>query len=107
MLADALDSLADAAARARLGREPGFTLLPARRGRRPARVSVAERWASALTGADAQVSVATPEDEAEAAELAADLAAWRDSAQVPAGPVRTCFRLIEPQPDARTLTPAP
>ena len=100
VLTEALDSLADAAARARLGREPGVTLLPARRGRRPARVPVAERWATALTGADAQVPVATPDEEAEAAELAADLAAWRDSAQVPAGPVRTCFRLIEPRPDA-------
>jgi SNF2 family DNA or RNA helicase len=99
VLTEALDSLADAAARARLGREPAVTLLPARRGRRPARVPVAERWAAALTGADAQVPVTAPGEEAEAAELAADLAAWRDAAQVPAGPVRTCFRLIEPQPD--------
>ena len=99
VLTEALDSLADAAARARLGREPAVTLLPARRGRRPARVPVAERWAAALTGADAQVPVTAPAEAAEAAELAADLAAWRDAAQVPAGPVRTCFRLIEPQPD--------
>ena len=42
----------------------------------------------------------TAEDEAEAAALAADLAAWRSAAQVPAGPVRTCFRLIEPAPAA-------
>ncbi len=38
----------------------------------------------------------TPEDEAEAAELAAELGAWRDGAVIPAGPVRTCFRLAEP-----------
>ncbi len=99
VLTEALDALADAAARARLGREPAVTLLPARRGRRPVRVPVAERWAAALTGADAQVPVTAPAEAAEAAELAADLAAWRDAAQVPAGPVRTCFRLIEPQPD--------
>ena len=34
LLTDALDALADAAARARLGGDPGFALLPARRGRR-------------------------------------------------------------------------
>jgi SNF2 family DNA or RNA helicase len=96
IVTDALDALADAAARARLGREPGFGLLPARRGRRPARVPVPERWAEALTGADAQVSVVTPADEAEAAYLATELAQWRATAQVPVGPVRTCFRLIEP-----------
>ena len=42
-----------------------------------------------------QVAVVTPEDEAEAAALAADLAAWRRTAQAPAGPVRTCFRLVD------------
>ena len=71
-------------------------LLPARRGRRPARVPVAERWAAALTGPDAEVEVATAEDEAEVTELAAALDAWRAAAQAPAGPVRTCFRLVEP-----------
>jgi hypothetical protein len=106
ILTDALDALADAAARARLGREPSFGLLPGRRGRRPARVPVAERWAAALAGADAQVSVVTPEDEAEAAELAAGLAQWRATAQLPVGPVRTCFRLIEPaEPEAPPAEP--
>jgi SNF2-related domain/SNF2 Helicase protein/Helicase conserved C-terminal domain len=99
LLTDALDALADVAARARLGRDPGFALLPARRGRRPARVPVAERWAAALAGADAQVPVATPQDEAEATDLAAALDEWRAAAQVPAGPVRTCFRLTEPDPE--------
>jgi len=97
LVTDALDALADAAARARLGRDPGFALLPARRGRHPARVPVAERWAAALAGADAQVPVITPQDEAEAADLAAALDDWRAAAQVPAGPVRTCFRLVEPE----------
>ncbi len=104
---DALDALADAAVRARLGREPGFGLLPARRGLRPARVPVAERWAEALTGADAQVSVVTDKDDAEAAQLAAELAQWRAAAQVPVGPVRTCFRLIEPaEPEPSEPEPA-
>ncbi len=104
VLTDALDALADAAARASLGRDPGFELLPARRGRRPARIPVAERWAAALAGADAQVSVATPEDEAEAVELAAALDDWRAVAQAPAGPVRTCFRLAEPGAEQETWT---
>ena len=96
VLTEALDALTDAAARASLSSQPGFALLPARRGRRPARIPVAERWAVALAGLNPQVIVVTPEDEAEAAALAADLAAWRAAAQAPAGPVRTCFRLVEP-----------
>lgn len=106
LLAAALDALADAAARDRfdVGQHGGlqhgglqhWALLPPRRGRRPAHVPVAERWAAALTGPDAGVEVATAEDEAEVAELAAALDAWRAAAQAPAGPVRTCFRLVEP-----------
>jgi hypothetical protein len=100
VLTDALDALTDAAARASLSSQPGFTLLPARRGRRPARVPVAERWAAALTSANPHVAVTTPEDEAEATALEAELAAWRAAAQVPVGPVRTCFRLVEPEAGA-------
>ena len=48
-----------------------WSLLPPRRGRRPARVPVAERWAAALTGPDAEVKVVTAEDEAEVTEMAA------------------------------------
>ncbi len=90
----ALDALADAAARAWLAPQP---LLPPRRGRRPARLPVAERWLTALTAAGAQVEVTSAEDEREAAELAAQLDAWHAAAQLPAGPVRTCFRLVEPE----------
>ncbi len=121
LLAGALDALADAAARARLdtsaaapqasARQHGadqhgaaqhgavqqrWGLLPPRRGRRPVHVPVAERWAAALTGPDAGVEVATAQDEAEVAALADALDAWRAAAQAPAGPVRTCFRLVEP-----------
>ncbi len=78
------------------GGPPGWALLPPRRGRRPARVPVPERWVAALAGPDAEVEVATAEDEDEAAELAGALDAWRAAAQAPAGPVRTCFRLVEP-----------
>ncbi|HEY2441607.1 MAG TPA: DEAD/DEAH box helicase, partial [Streptosporangiaceae bacterium] len=110
LLTEALDALTDAAARAALAGPP---LLPARRGRRPARIPVAERWSAALTAADPLVDVGTPEDEREAAELAAELDAWHAAAQLPAGPVRTCFRLIEPEapepeapePDERLTEP--
>jgi SNF2 family DNA or RNA helicase len=104
LVTDAIDALADASARARLGGDPEFRLLPARAGRRPSRIPVAERWAAALTGTDAQVLVTTPQDEAEAAELAAALDDWRAAAQVPAGPVRTCFRLVEPGPEPEAAT---
>jgi len=92
LLGSALDALADAAARDRLP----APLLPARRGRTPARLPMAERYVLGLTATDAQIDVATPRDETEAAELAAGLGAWRDGAVIPAGPVRTCFRLAEP-----------
>jgi len=92
LLAGALDCLADAAARARL---PG-SLLPARRGRTPARIPLAERYVAALTSTDARLDVVTPREEAQAAQLADELDAWLDGARIPAGPVRTCFRLVEP-----------
>src|SRR5215831_15555529 len=94
ILTGALDAFTDAAARARLAGQP---LLPVRRGRQPARIPVAERWIVALTSAGGQVEVTTTEDEQETAELAAQLDAWHSAAQLPAGPVRTCFRLVEPE----------
>jgi superfamily II DNA or RNA helicase len=92
LLGAVLDALADAAARTRLP----ASLLPARRGRAPARVPIAERFVAALAMTDARLDVASARDEAEAAELAAGLDAWLDGARMPAGPVRTCFRLVEP-----------
>ena len=101
ILATALAALADAAARARLAAgPPGWALLPPRRGRRPAAVPVEERWAAALASPDPDVLVDAAEEETVAA-LAAALDDWRAAAQAPAGPVRTCFRLVEPtaEPD--------
>jgi SNF2 family DNA or RNA helicase len=96
-LADMLDSFADSTIRTRL-RAP---LLPARRGRRPARIDLAERTVAALTSSDARVTVETPQDLAEAQALATSLGAWLSAAQLPAGPARTCFRLVEPpEPDS-------
>ncbi len=105
VLTEALQALTDAAVRAALGPGNGdsrgpWALLPPRRGRVPAAIPVAERWIAALTAADPHVTVATREEDAAAAELAGALAEWRAAAQVPAGPVRTCFRLVEPGPGA-------
>jgi len=101
VLADALSWLADAAARSRLP----AALLTARRGRSPARIPIAERFVVSLTTTDARIDVATPQDQAEAEQLAAELAAWLDAARIPAGPVRTCFRLAEPAEPAGPAEP--
>jgi SNF2 family DNA or RNA helicase len=92
LLAGMLDALVDASVRTRL---PG-ALLPARKGRRPARIELAERMLLALAGQQPLVEVADAADEREARELAAAFTDWLASASLPAGPVRTCFRLVEP-----------
>jgi SNF2 family DNA or RNA helicase len=102
VLADLLDALADAAARARLP----AALLPARRGRRPARTAMAERMVAALTGAQPVLEVADAADEREARELAARCADWLANAVLPGGSVRTCFRLVEPPADDAVPSPS-
>ncbi len=99
LLADMLDALADVSARTRLP----AALLPARRGRRPARIAMAERMVAALTGAQPLLEVADAADEREAGELAAKCADWLASAALPDGSVRTCFRLVEPPADDAVL----
>jgi SNF2 family DNA or RNA helicase len=94
VVADALGLLTDAAVRGRLAAQPGYALLAGG----PA-APLTDRWAAALTGADGRLSV-TKADAAKAAQLAFALWAWQDAAQEPPGPVRTCFRLIEPDPPA-------
>src|SRR6202043_2242353 len=99
LLADMLDAMADASVRARL---PG-ALLPPRRGRRPARIGVAERMLLALTAPQPLLEVADATDEREARDLAAAFADWLASAAPPAPPggsVRPCFRLVEPPADS-------
>jgi SNF2 family DNA or RNA helicase len=99
LVADALGLLTDAAVRTRLDASPGFALVPAG----PA-APLTDRWAAALTSATGEFPVASAEI-AKAAQLAFALWAWQDAAQEPPGPVRTCFRLIEPDqsgsPDER------
>jgi SNF2-related domain/SNF2 Helicase protein/Helicase conserved C-terminal domain len=83
--AEALDWLVDAAARAALG---SFRLTLGRAGD-----PVTRSWLAALTGNE-RTFVA---DSTAVAALAAALAEWqRDAA---AGPVRACFRLVEPAGD--------
>jgi SNF2 family DNA or RNA helicase len=95
LLADMLDSLTDASVRLRL---PG-ALLPARRGRRPARIEVAERMLLALSGPQPLVEIADAADEREARDLVTAYAGWLASAALPTDAVRTCFRLVEPRAD--------
>jgi len=95
LLAGMLDALTDASVRARL---PG-ALLPARKGRRPARIELAERMLLALAGQQPLVEVADAADEREVRELAAAFANSLASASLSAGSVRTCFRLVEPPAD--------
>jgi SNF2 family DNA or RNA helicase len=92
LLAGMLDALADATARARL---PG-ALLPARHGRRPARIPVIERTVASLTASDPLVEVEGAAAEREARELTSAFAEWLAAAARPAGPVRASFRLVEP-----------
>jgi hypothetical protein len=102
----ALDALADAAVRGRLAARPGFTLLTARpRAAEP----LTERWLAALTGDSGELTVG-PKDAVTAAQLVFALWNWQAEAQLPPGPVRTCFRLFEPavtEPEpAETLDPS-
>jgi superfamily II DNA or RNA helicase len=92
MVTSALEELTDAAVRARLAAAPGFALLQTSQA-----APLTDRWAAALTGHDRGLTVTTRE-RASAAQLAFALWTWQDAAQEPPGPVRTCFRLIEPAP---------
>ena len=90
IVTEALDLLTDAAVRARLASTPGFELIQAGPSS-----PLTDRWAAALSAADGQFSVSAAET-AKAAQLAFALWTWQDAAQEPPGPVRTCFRLVEP-----------
>ncbi|RAN93830.1 Non-specific serine/threonine protein kinase [Micromonospora saelicesensis] len=88
VVADALDALTDAAARAALA----TTMLA--RGLRPG--GPAPAWLAALAGPQRDFTI----DPAGLATLSAELEAWqRDAA---GGPVRASFRLVEPAPDEVT-----
>jgi SNF2 family DNA or RNA helicase len=63
---------------------------------RAARRSVEERWLRALTAGDARLPGA---DAKRAGDLARALDDWFTAVHRGEGPVRTCFRLIEPMPE--------
>ncbi|MGV9773019.1 DEAD/DEAH box helicase [Streptosporangium sp. NPDC003464] len=87
VLHEALGGLVDGAARLAL---PDRLIL----GHRPgAKAPLPDRWLYALTGEDAALPGARP---AEVTPLADALDAWYASAHELDGPVRACFRLIEP-----------
>ncbi|HEX8345948.1 MAG TPA: SNF2-related protein [Actinoplanes sp.] len=89
VLRDALDALVDGAARAGL---PERLLL----GHRPGpKAPLADRWAVALTAEDPSLPGAKA---AEVAQLAQALGGWLQSANDANGPIRVCFRLMEPAP---------
>jgi SNF2 family DNA or RNA helicase len=85
----ALAGFVDAAAREAL--PAGTRLLPARRGRRPARLPAAEAWLEALAGPDGRFDA----DPGELSVLAAKLAPWEDVGTGQTGPARATFRLAE------------
>ncbi|GAA0244894.1 DEAD/DEAH box helicase [Actinomadura nitritigenes] len=100
VLREALSGLVDTAVR---GTVP-HPLLPARRGRVPDRLPLAERWAEALTGPSAEVAREPGDDPG---ELIAELDAWAAAARRPSGPLRVCFRLAEPGAEEFNADPFP
>ncbi|WP_433240752.1 SNF2-related protein [Streptosporangium sp. CA-135522] len=87
VLREALNGLVDGAARLSL---PDRLLLGARPG---PKAPLPDHWLYALTGQDAGIPGARP---AEVAALSGALDGWFASAHELDGPVRACFRLIEP-----------
>ncbi len=93
LVAGPLDTLVDAVARARLGSRR-LTLRVGARGAGGAAAATLAAWLGALTGRRRRFLA----DQAAVQTLAHDLAAWQSEAV--AGPVRGCFRLVEPEPEA-------
>ncbi|MBG0830786.1 DEAD/DEAH box helicase [Planomonospora sp. ID67723] len=87
VLREALEALVDGAARLSL---PDRLIVGARPGLRTA---LPDRWLHALTSEDASLPGARP---GEVASLGEALGAWFTDAHELDGPVRACFRLVEP-----------
>jgi SNF2-related domain/SNF2 Helicase protein/Helicase conserved C-terminal domain len=88
IVTDLLDVLVDCEARAVMEGRP--SLLPAARGKG----SAAELWLAALTSGTGRIEDGDP---AEVDALRDRLAAWYGSERAETGPLRTSFRLVEPQ----------
>jgi superfamily II DNA or RNA helicase len=93
VLTDALAGLVDGAARLAM---PDRLLAGPRAGPRH---PLADRWLFALTAADPTLPGAEP---AEVEALGAELRDWLAAAYQLQGPVRVCFHLREPAPDAES-----
>jgi non-specific serine/threonine protein kinase len=92
LVRDVLRALVDAAARQALGTRPGV-LAPT--GRRASSSAAVEPWLAALAAlVSGEATFSAPS--ADLALLGKQLTAWRDSAVVDTGPLRTCFRLTAP-----------
>ena len=89
IVVEVLDAFADAEVRARVAGPLG----PASHG---GRATFAQRWARALTGPGGLVE-GDDIGSAEAAALAGELDGWRAAAHAGDGPIRTFFRLVEPE----------
>ncbi len=85
----ALTALVDAAVREAL--PAGKPLIPPRRGRRPARLAIAEAWLAALSSPDGRFDA----EPAELDALAEALHPWDEVGVGQTGPVRATFRLTE------------
>src|SRR5215470_11792843 len=89
LLTAALGAMADAAARGAL--PGGLSLIPPRRGRRPARLAAAEAWLAALCSPDGRFDA----DPHEVDVLAAALHPWDEVGTGLTGAARATFRLAE------------
>ncbi|ROO83281.1 SNF2 family DNA or RNA helicase [Actinocorallia herbida] len=99
VLAEALDGLVDTAVRA----AAPHPLLPARTGKAPEHIPLAERWVEALTGPSGLVAREPGDDPA---DLRAELDSWFRAARPAEGLLRLTFRLVEPAPDPLGSAPA-
>ena len=89
VVSEALAAQTDALVRTRLS----GSLLPPRRGRRPARLPATEAWLAALTGPDPTVTA----DPGELAQLARALQPWAEAAHESPGPAHLVLRLSDPR----------
>jgi SNF2 family DNA or RNA helicase len=106
LVGGAIDGLADAATRralasvaatveARPGDSAAWPSLPPRRGAGRAADLAVEAWLEALASQDGRFDA----DAGHLAGLREALDAWQRSASEATGPLRTCFRLVEPPED--------
>ncbi|MFT4052422.1 MAG: DEAD/DEAH box helicase [Microbacterium sp.] len=89
---DIAEGILDAVADARMRSLLPASLLPARRGRKPARVPVGEAWLDALVGPDPRIDA----DLDEISDLRSQLAPWAGTVREEPGPARLVLRLSDP-----------